>query len=128
MNNIVVYIITLLACLLIPNTGLMAQKPAIDLISSHHHYKHPEAIIDTGYTVNPPVREAVLNQSPPVQDQKVSAKSEKKKRRQIGPSLDSLFHKEEIRTPPREKSPAKIQFFNRRFNPLKILIFITAIK
>ena len=127
MNNIVVYIITLLACLLIPNTGLMAQKPAIDLISSHHHYKHPEAIIDTGYTVNPPVREAVLNQPTPVQDQEAKARSEKKKRRQIGPSLDSLFQKEEIKTPPREKSPAKVKFFSRKFNPLKILIFITAI-
>ena len=128
MKSIVVYIIFFFTWFLIPNTGLFAQKPAIDLISSRHQYKHPEAIIDTAYAVNPTVREAVLKQPPPVQDQKPSAKSEKKKRRQIGPSLDSLFQKEEIRTPPREKSPAKIKFFNRRINPFRILIFITAIK
>jgi len=109
-------------------TGLMAQKPAIDLISSHHQYKHPEAIIDTGYSVNPPLREAVLTQKPPVQDQELVKKSGKKKRRQIGPSIDSLFHKEESRDSIREKSPAKISYFDRRFNPIKVLIYITALK
>jgi hypothetical protein len=106
----------------------MAQKPAIDLISSHHQYRHPEAIIDTCYAVNPPVREAVLTKAPPVQNQKVIGETGKKKRRQIGPSLDSLFQKEESNTTIRKKSPAKISFFIRRFNPLKILIYITALK
>ena len=128
MKSIVVYKITILLGTLLLTTGLMAQKPAIDLISSNHQYRHPEAIIDTGYAVNPPVREAVLKQVPPVQNQKQKAKSEKKKRRQIGPSLDSLFQKGEIKAPEQNKSPAKVSFFDRRFNLIKILIYITALK
>jgi len=128
MKSIVVYIITILTWFMIIPTGLMAQKPAIDLISSHHQYKHPEAIIDTGYTVNPLLREAVLIQKPPVQDQELVKKSGKKKRRQIGPSIDSLFHKEESKDSIREKSPAKISYFDRRFNLIKVLIYIIAIK
>lgn len=98
MKSIVVYIVVFLSWFLIPGTELMAQKPAIDLISSHQQYRHPEAIIDTGYAVNPPVREAVLTKTPPVQDQKVKGETGKKKRRQIGPSLDTLFQKEESNT------------------------------
>ena len=128
MKRIVVYILIFLAWFLILPTGLMAQKPAIDLISSHHQYKHPEAIIDTGYNVNPQLREAVQNQNPPVQDQELAGKTEKKKRRQIGPSIDSLFQKEESRDSIKEKAPAKISYFDRRFNPIKILIYITALK
>jgi hypothetical protein len=41
-------------------TGLAAQKPAIDLISSHRQFKHPEAIIDTGYAGNPQAKNPVL--------------------------------------------------------------------
>ena len=122
MKSIVVYIIFFFTWFLIPNTGLFAQKPAIDLISSRHQYKHPEAIIDTAYAVNPTVREAVLKQPPPVQDQKPSAKSEKKKRRQIGPSLDSLFQKEDSGDIKQEKTPVKISLFNRKYNPIKFLI------
>ena len=128
MKSIVVYIIAFLTWFLVLPTGLMAQKPAIDLISSHQQYKHPEAIIDTGYNVNPPLREAVLSQEPPVQDQELAKKSEKKKRRQIGPSIDSLFHKEESGDSVRKKAPAKISYFDRRFNPIKVLIYITALK
>jgi len=128
MKSIVVYKIAILSWFLILSTGLMAQKPAIDLISSHRQYRHPEAIIDTGSAVNPQVREAVLNQVPPAQNQRLTDESGKKRRRQIGPSLDSIFQKEETRTPARQKSPAKKSIFNRRFNPIKILIYITALK
>jgi hypothetical protein len=128
MKSIVVYKITILSCFLLLSTGLMAQKPAIDLISSHHKYRHPESIIDTLYTVHAPEKEAVLQQLPSEQDQKTTVTSKRKKRRQIGPSLDSLFHKEEGRDSAREKSPAKISFFDKRINPIKFLIYITALK
>jgi len=128
MKSIVVYKIVILSWFLILSTGLQAQKPAIDLISSHHQYRHPEAIIDTGYAVNPPVREAVLTQVSPAQNKSLAGESGKKKRRQIGPSFDSIFQKEEPRTPTREKVPSKNSSFNRRFNPIKILIYITALK
>ena len=116
-----------MGALLLAN-GLVAQKPAIDLISSHQQYRHPEAIIDTGYAVNPPIREAVLIQVPPAHKKKLKNESGKKKRRQIGPSLDSIFQKEEPGTPTRENSPAKISLFNRKYNPIKFLIYITALK
>ena len=128
MKSIVVYKIIILTCFLILAAGLKAQKPAIDLISSHHQYRHPEAIIDTGYAVNPPVREAVLRQVPPAQNKNLSGESGKKRRRQIGPSLDSIFQKEEARPPAKEKSQAKTSLFNKRYNPIKILFYITALK
>ena len=128
MRNIVVYKIAFLSCFLLLGMELMAQKPAIDLISSHHHHRHPEAVIDTAYTVNPPVRDAVLKQLPPVQEKKQTGKQARKKKRQIGPSLDSLFHKEESKTPAREETQANTSLINRRFIPVKFLMFIIAIK
>ena len=128
MNSIVVYRILIVSWFLILASGLTAQKPAIDLISSHHQYRHPEAIVDTGYNVHPRVRDAVLTQLPPVQNQDLASESVKKRRRQIGPSLDSIFQKEETRASGKEKSPVKISLFDRRYNPIKILVYITALK
>ena len=128
MKSIVVYIIAfLLWFLTIPN-GLMAQKPAIDLISSHHQYRHPEAIIDTGYAVNPPLREAVLYQPDPEQNKELAREPDKKKRRQIGPSLDSLFQKEETSKPEKGNPGVKISYYHKRLNPLKFILYITALK
>ena len=108
--------------------GLEAQKPAIDLISSHQQNRHPEAIIDTGYAANPSVRDGFLTPTPPVQKQNQRYETEKKKRRQIGPSLDSLFQKEDSEEIKQEKAPMKISLIYRKFNPIKFLIYITALK
>jgi hypothetical protein len=113
---------------LILTKGLAAQKPAIDLISSHQQNRHPEAIIDTGYATNPLIREAILIKTPPVENKKLKGESEKKRRRQIGPSLDSLFQKEDKDKIKQEKQPVKISLFNRKYNPIKFLIYITALK
>jgi hypothetical protein len=128
MKSIVVYKMIIVIGALILTSGLKAQKPAIDLISTHQQNRHPAAIIDTGYTVNPPVREAVLIQASPAQNQNMTEKSGKKKRRQIGPSLDSLFQKEDNGTIKQEKQAVKISLFNRKYNPIKFLIYITALK
>ena len=128
MKSIVVYKVTILSGFLLMSTGLLAQKPAIDLISSNHQYRHPESIIDTSYTVNPPVRDAVLKTIPPAQEQKKTSKTRRKKRRQIGPSLDSLLHNGESKSHTREKNQAKVSFFNKRLNPVKFIIYITALK
>ena len=124
MKSIVVYITIFLSCLLFMPGNLQAQKRAIDLISSHHQYRHPEAIIDTGYAVTPPVGQAVFKDIYYVQPDRTI----KKKKKQIGPSLDSLFQKEEEKAPSREKSPAKTTILFRKFNPLTILFKITALK
>jgi len=109
-------------------SGLTAQKPAIDLISSHRQYKHPEAIIDTGYAATPLLREGFLTPTPAVQNTYLRDESEKKKRRQIGPSLDSIFQKEETKKPTQEKSSVNNSLSSFRFNPIKIIIYITALK
>jgi hypothetical protein len=127
MKSIVVYRILVLGCFLLFVSGLAAQKPAIDLISSQHQHRHPEAIADTAYVVNPPVREGFLTPAPPVQNKKSSLREHKQKRRQIGPSLDSLFQKEEGRTSSREQSPAKSSMLKKRFHPLRLIIFIIAL-
>ena len=128
MESIVVYRIIIVTGFLILTTGLTAQKPAIDLISSHQQYRHPEAIIDTGYAVNPLVREPTLVQVPPAQNQDLTDESGKKKRRQIGPSFDSIFQKKKTERTMHEKPPVKISLFNRKYIPIKIFIYITALK
>ena len=75
MRSIVVYKIIIALGALILAAGLTAQKPTIDLITSHHQHKHPEAIIDTGFAVNPLVREPVLVQAPPVQNQNLTKRN-----------------------------------------------------
>lgn len=128
MKSIVVYRMTILIGALMLSGTLMAQKPAIDLISSHQQYRHPEALVDTAYAMNPALRDAEITEAPRPQEVKSKDETRKKKRRQIGPSLDSLFQKEEAKTPEREDSTAKISYINKRFNPLKIMIFIIAKK
>ena len=128
MRSIVVYKMIIVIGALILAKGLAAQKPAIDLISSHQQNRHPEAIIDTGYSVNPLVREMILIETPPAENKKLKGESEKKTRRQIGPSLDSLFQKEDNDNIKQEKQPVKISLFNRKYNPIKFLIYIIAIK
>ena len=128
MRSIVVYKIIIVIGVLILANGLAAQKPAIDLISSHQQNRHPEAIIDTGYSATPPLREGFLTPTPPVHKQNQRVDTEKKKRRQIGPSLDSLFQKEDSGDIKQEKAPLKISLFNRKYNPIKFLIYITALK
>lgn len=108
--------------------GLSAQKPAIDLISSHHQYKHPEAIIDTGYAVNPLARGPVSYDTPAPETRNLESETERKPRRQLGPSFDSIFFRSEPEDSPKEKSPVKISLFNRKYNPIKIFISIIALK
>jgi len=128
MKSIVVNRILVLTGFLLLTTGVIAQKPAIDLISSYQQYKHPEAIIDTGKTVNPLVREPDSLQVTPAQTQNLASESEKKRRRQIGPSLDSIFQKEESNRSNREKPPVNISFFFKKYYSLRIFIYITALK
>ena len=128
MRSIVVYKMIIVIGALILAKGLAAQKPAIDLISSHQQNRHPEAIIDTGYSANPLVREVILIETPPAENKKLKGESEKKRRRQIGPSLDSLFQKEDNDNIKQEKQPVKISLFNRKYNPIKFLIYIIALK
>ena len=130
MNSIVVYRILIVSWFIILASGLTAQKPAIDLISSHRQYRHPEAIIDTGYAVTPLFRDGFLTPTAPDQNHKSYPReeTEKKKRRQIGPSFDSIFQKEEKRIPSREESPVDTSFSKRKLYPIVIIFFITALK
>lgn len=128
MRNIVVNKIIVLTGFLLLTTGVIAQKPAIDLISSHQQNRHPEAIIDTGKNVNPLVMEPDSLQLSPAQNQNLATESVKKRRRQIGPSLDSIFHKGENDRSKREKSTVNISLFFKKYYSLRIFIYITALK
>jgi len=127
MKCIVVYRITILVGVLLLTSELAAQKPTIDLITSHHLHRHPESMIDTAYAANPLVREPVPAQAPPVGNQTEATESDKKRRRQIGPSLDSLFQKKDSTSTVRQKTTVKISLLNKRFSPIKILIYIIAL-
>ena len=128
MNSIVVYRIIIIGWFVLLASGLDAQKPAIDLISTHRQYRHPEAVIDTGYAEAPLFKEGFFTPTVPIQNSSLRKESEKKKRHQIGPSLDSIFQKEESKAPLKEESTTKISVFSRKMNPVKTIFFITALK
>lgn len=109
-------------------SALSAQKPAIDLITSHQQYKHPEAIIDTGYAMNPPVADSLPVQVRSTPNQDLKGKAKKKRHRQIGPSLDSLFHNREAERRSRKESPEKTTSYRKKYNPLNIYLHIIALK
>jgi len=113
---------------LIAASGLEGQKPAIDLISSHQQYRHPEAIIDTGSNVTHLVRVQDSLNIPPAQNENRKIETEKKSRRQIGPSLDSIFQKEKDKRNTGVKHPVKIPQIMRQYHFLKFFIYITALK
>ena len=127
MKRIVVYkiIFGMVAGLL---TGaLSAQKPTIDLITSNQQYRHPEAIIDTAYTVNPRVSDSLMVQDCSGRDHDLKGNIKKNKRRQIGPSLDSLFQKRGSEEKSKKESPAKIAFHRIKYSPLHIILTIIAL-
>jgi hypothetical protein len=109
--------------ILILAQSLSAQKPAIDLIPSSHQFVQPKAIVDTSFVLDSMVHKNVHKntyaQPPAVKE---------KKRRQIGPSMDSLLRKPETRKAESIKAPGSISLYIRKFNPLKFFITIIALK
>jgi hypothetical protein len=128
MKSIVVNKLIVAALLFITATGLEGQKPAIDLISSYQQYRHPEAIIDTGNNVKPMVLEQDSLNVSSSQNENRNTETGKKKRHQIGPSLDSLFQKEKIKRNAGEKQQMKIAQIIKQYQFLKIFIYFTALK
>ena len=128
MKRIVVYkiIFGMVAGLL---TGaLSAQKPTIDLITSNQQYRHPEAIIDTAYTVNPRVSDSLMVQDCSGRDHDLKGNNKKSRRRQIGPSLDSLFQNRESQEKSRKETPEKHASFRKKYNPIYLILTIIALK
>ena len=128
MRNIVLYKIVLMAGMLMTITILNGQKPIINLLPSAHHYMHPEAMIDTSFN-NDSLFKYIPSPMPQYFDiDTLKADPVKKVRRQIGPSFDSIFNKEETRRFSgglRSNSfPLHIKFLN----PIKLFIHITALK
>jgi len=105
--------------LLVLAISLSAQKPAIDLIPSSQHFTQPEAIVDTSFALDSLVYKSKYDQAPAVQ---------KKVRRQIGPSIDSLLRKPESRNTKSIKTTGSISLYIRKFNPVKFFISIIALK
>jgi hypothetical protein len=133
MNNIVVYRIIIVISAMVLASGLKAQKPSIDLITSHQQHRQSETMIDTGHIEYPPEPEPNMIQLSHEGEQKIKDRPEKKKHRQIGPSLDSIFpHREAIQNAKtkdsmKKKAPIKVTLWNRKYNPVKFLIYIIAL-
>jgi len=128
MRNIVVYKIVIAIGVLTRISTLAAQKPAIDLISSHQQYRHPEAVIDTGFSIHPTNHETIFIQPAPKKEQKLKDESGKKKPRQIGPSFDSIFHNKEDADSKQKKIKTKSSLHSRSISLFRLLIYITALK
>jgi len=128
MNNIVLYKIIQIVGFLALATAMTAQKPAIDLIPSSHQIMHSEAIIDTSYAIDSLIRMNSYAQPPADQTENVPIENVKKERRQIGPSMDSLFRKPETKKMQSTRKTWRISIYIRKFNPVKFFISITALK
>jgi hypothetical protein len=109
-------------------SALSAQKPAIDLITSNQQYKHPEAIMDTAYAVNPPVADSLMVQDRSARDHDLKENIKKNRRWQIGPSLDSLFQNRDSGKKSKKEVPARIASKRMKYNPLYIILTIIALK
>ena len=128
MKRIVVYRIAFGMGAWILASTLCAQKPAIDLITSNQQYRHPEAIIDTGFTVSPPAADSLLIQDRSAREHETKGKVRKNRHRQIGPSLDSLFQNRESQEKSKKETPEKHASFRKKYNPIYLILTIIALK
>ena len=128
MNNIVLYKMILLAGFLTLTTVMAAQKPVIDLIPSSHQIKNPEAIVDSSVAIDSLVRKSAYVQPPADQNANTTRENVKKERRQIGPSMDSLFRKPETRNTKSTRTTGSISLYLIKFNPVKFFVSIIALK
>jgi hypothetical protein len=128
MNNIVLYKIIFLSGFLALATATSAQKPAIDLIPSSHQIMHPDASIDTSLVLDSLVRMKAYVQPPAKNTEKAPIENVKKVRRQIGPSMDSLFKRTEKKEMQSTRKAGSLSLYIRKFNPVKFFISITALK
>ena len=128
MNNIVLYKMVLLTGFLALASVMSAQKPVIDLIPSSHQIMNPEAIVDTSMAIDSLVRKNAYVQPPADQKENATIEKVKKERRQIGPSMDSLFRKPETRNTQSTRTTGSISLYIRKFNPVKFYISIIALK
>jgi hypothetical protein len=127
MNNIVLYRLFLSMGILVLATSLAAQKPNIDLIPSSHQILPTEAVIDTSRALDSLIQNSYLL-DPGVQENPGPDVQVKKKRRQIGPSIDSLLRKPESKKAVSERPAGKLSLYIRQFNPIRFFIRISAIK
>ena len=128
MNNIVLYKTSFSIGLLILALSLSAQKPVIDLIPSSHQIRETEAIVDTSFVLDSMAHNSKYVRPTAIQKENVSRESLKKERRQIGPSLDSLFGKPEARKADSSRITGKASLYIRKLNPVKFFISIIALK
>jgi hypothetical protein len=128
MNNIVLYKTVVALALLVLVTSLSAQAPAIDLIPSSHQVPHSEAIIDTSYVLDTTSFENDVPHTPVLLKENSGRERLKKERRQIGPSMDSLFRKSETSHSGSGKKTGSITLYLTKFNPVKFFISIIALK
>ena len=128
MNNIVLYRMIVSIWILVLAISLSAQKPAIDLIPSSHQITQREAVVDTSFALDTLVQNNPNIQPPAAQEENTQPENIKKERRQIGPSIDSLFRKAENKHAASNKTTGSISLFIIKFNPLKFFISIIAIK
>jgi hypothetical protein len=117
----------LLAGFLTLTTVMAAQKPVIDLIPSSHQIMNPEAIVDTSVAIDSLVRKNAYVHPPADQNENATIENMKKERRQIGPSMDSLFRKPETRNTKSTRTTGSISLYIRKLNPVKFFISIIAL-
>lgn len=109
---------------------LYGQKPSIKLLPSSHHNMHPEAMIDTSLA-NDTLLKYIPSPLPKYFDiDPGKAGPEKKVRRQIGPSFDSIFNfnKEETERITSGIRSKRFPLHMKFLNPINLFIHITALK
>jgi len=117
-----------MAGMLMTITILYGQKPAINLLPSSHHSMHREAMIDTSFASDSLFKYVPIPLPQFIDIDTLKADPVKKVRRQIGPSFDSIFNKEEARKFSGGLRSNSFPLHIKYLNPIKLFIHITALK
>ena len=124
MKYIVVYIITMIW---FTASETAAQKPTLDLLPSTHEHVHPEAVIDTGSTIESLVLFAP--NTPGASSPVILSEGDGigKNERQKGTGLDPLFKRRITKKVQEGMNPRINSLIIKNMNPIRFLIYMTAL-
>ncbi len=129
MKNIVLYTMVLIAGLFMFSTETTGQKTTIDLLPSAHQRIQPEAREDTSFLNDSLVRIAADDRPSSVYSIDEEKKSiYRKESLKTGFQIDSFFQKRDRKSNSLVKRSGHSLLNLKYFNPIKLIIYITALK
>ncbi len=129
MKNIVLYTVSFMTGLLLISSEIISQKPAIDLLPSTHQRIHPEAMLDTGIASDSQIVIVPLHLPLKTDSDNIVKKENwqgENNRKWI--DFDSVFQRQDSKNKPLVKRSGNYSIVIKYFNPIKLILNITAFK